>query len=107
MRFSVAGHALQLRRYRSVINRPLRSAATISPACRPDRVSTAPFWLVSTIPPPPRPIAAPARTAHLPAPPPPPPKTPLTRGRRRVVADGAKKIGSRGAKGKPIAYPAD
>jgi hypothetical protein len=31
------------RRYRSEITSPLRSAATMSPAWRPDSVSTAPF----------------------------------------------------------------
>src|SRR6516165_8860495 len=42
-----------LPRYRSVITSPLRSAATINPTWRPEIVSTAPFWLVSTIMPPP------------------------------------------------------
>src|SRR5262249_57822618 len=55
--------------YRSEITSPLRSAATISPAWRPDRRSTAPFWLVSTIAPAPAPIATPAPAA---------PYTPLT-----------------------------
>src|SRR5215471_16826746 len=55
--------------YRSVITSPLRSAATISPIWRPDMVSTAPFWLASTIPPAPGPTATPAPAA---------PYTPLT-----------------------------
>src|SRR5215813_12976995 len=50
-------------RYRSVITSPLRSAARISPTWRPDTVSTAPFWLVSRIAPPPGPTAAPAPAA--------------------------------------------
>ena len=40
------GHSASLpyaRRYRIVMTSPLRSAATISPAWRPDSVSTAPF----------------------------------------------------------------
>src|SRR5690242_19868012 len=49
--------------YRSVITSPLRSAATINPAWRPARVSIAPFWLVSTIPPAPAPTATPAPAA--------------------------------------------
>jgi hypothetical protein len=49
--------------YRSEITSPLRSAATISPAWRPASVSTAPFWLVSTIPPAPGPTATPAPAA--------------------------------------------
>ena len=49
--------------YRSEITKPLRSAATISPACRPASVSTAPFWLVNTIPPAPGPTAMPAPAA--------------------------------------------
>ena len=55
--------------YRSVMISPLRSAATIRPAWRPASVSTAPFWLVRTIPPAPAPRATPAPAA---------PYTPLT-----------------------------
>ena len=35
--------------YRSEIASPLRSALAINPTCRPDSLSTAPFWLRSTI----------------------------------------------------------
>lgn len=49
--------------HRTVIARPLRSAATISPAWRPEIASTAPFWLVSTIAPAPAPTARPAPAA--------------------------------------------
>ena len=45
--------------YFTVITRPLRSALTIAPTEVPLSVSTAPFWLVSTIACAPRPTAAP------------------------------------------------
>jgi hypothetical protein len=52
-----------LSNYRSEITNPLRSAATISPAWRPDSVRTAPFWFVSTMPPAPAPTATPTPAA--------------------------------------------
>jgi len=49
--------------YRSVIASPLKSALASNPTSRPVSSSTAPFWLVSTIPEAPRPIARPAPAA--------------------------------------------
>ena len=61
--FSATTKSELARSYRTEITSPLRSAATISPAWRPASVSTAPFWLVSTIAPAPGPTAAPAPAA--------------------------------------------
>jgi hypothetical protein len=49
--------------YLTVSARPLRSALTIAPTELPVSVSTAPFWLVSTIACAPRPTAAPTLPA--------------------------------------------
>ena len=49
--------------YLTVITRPLRSALTMAPTERPVSVSTAPFWLVSTMACAPRPTAAPTLPA--------------------------------------------
>jgi hypothetical protein len=51
------------RSYLSVIASPLRSALAISPNCRPDNSSTAPFWFVSTMARAPPPTAMPAPAA--------------------------------------------
>jgi hypothetical protein len=50
-------------RYLTVIASPLKSALAISPNCRPDNSSTAPFWLVSTMARAPPPTAMPAPAA--------------------------------------------
>ena len=47
----------------TVITKPLRSALTMAPTELPVSVSTAPFWLVSTIACTPRPTAAPTLPA--------------------------------------------
>ena len=46
--------------YFSVNTSPLKSALTIRPVCSPESASTAPFWLASTMPCAPPPMAAPA-----------------------------------------------
>jgi hypothetical protein len=54
---------LTVESYFRVIASPLRSALAISPTCRPDSSSTAPFWLVSTIARAPLPTVSPAPAA--------------------------------------------
>jgi len=56
-------HAVPTPPYFSVMASPLRSTFASNPTCRPVSSSTAPFWLVSTIPRAPVPTASPAPAA--------------------------------------------
>jgi hypothetical protein len=58
-----AGKPADFPPYFNVMASPLRSAFAMSPICRPDSSSTAPFWLVRMIARAPRPTASPAPAA--------------------------------------------
>src|SRR5262249_47246958 len=81
-----------------VMTSPLRSAATISPAWRPDRRSTAPFWLVSND----RARAGANRDARASS-----AVDAINIGRPSDVADRTNKIGRCAAEGKTITHSAD